>query len=495
MDHASAEQREHMAEYAIALQELNSISHTDPAARHLMDSDDSPAASDTTDGQQATRHGRSSHKVSGPSKAMLLVNHWLTRIPTAAVADSTHPSGRSSGTSSTTSKDVLPASASQAKVVASTAAATEDTYLPSADLKDLELAEQPMQHHGQQTNDTYMAALDYLRRLNDQAGSIIKLQKEQQQDERKAGNSVSSSKLPRELLEGKQHPAEVLPAVLGAAALPWNMHRRGGRGHHQLLESTQHNIQPSRADASSMSAAASPAAVGRAPEHSAEASVANGSAAVNMTGTSQRAAEQLHASASPSEPEQASPADSTLAGNGPRLVACTLMKNEVPYLVEWIEFHRLMGFSHIAIYDDGSEDNAHLIESLYRQHGRDYISYDRQHEYEGDLVPADDFKAHARMRRVEAAGSCLLKYKHLADWIVHLDIDEFMWSPRHQDLRTFFQTGVPADMHVLYAGATRFGWEHMRHRHTYALEEVSCLLDLQSVPLSSWSKSPPSHEV
>ena len=71
-----------------------------------------------------------------------------------------------------------------------------------------------------------------------------------------------------------------------------------------------------------------------------------------------------------------------------------------------------------------------------------------------------------------AAGGCLMKYKHLADWIIHLDIDEFVWSPRHKDLRTFFQTGVPADMHILYAGATRFGWEHMRHRHTYALEEV-----------------------
>ena len=158
-----------------------------------------------------------------------------------------------------------------------------------------------------------------------------------------------------------------------------------------------------------------------------------------------------------------------------RLVACTLMKNEVPYVVEWIEFHRLMGFSHIAIWDDGSEDNAHLIERLYTQHGRTYVSYDRQPEYTG----SDDFETQGRMRRVEAAKSCLLKYKHLADWIIHLDIDEFVWSPRHKDLRTFFQTGVPADRHILYAGATRFGWEHMRHRHTYALQEVSLSNNLQ----------------
>ena len=45
---------------------------------------------------------------------------------------------------------------------------------------------------------------------------------------------------------------------------------------------------------------------------------------------------------------------------------CSLMKNEVPYLVEWVEFHRLMGFSYIAMYDDGSTDNAMLAETLYR---------------------------------------------------------------------------------------------------------------------------------
>ncbi|KAK9851557.1 hypothetical protein WJX84_005377 [Apatococcus fuscideae] len=181
-------------------------------------------------------------------------------------------------------------------------------------------------------------------------------------------------------------------------------------------------------------------------------------------------------------PQHASPNDTSaqaLSTEAPRLVACTLMKNEVPYLVEWIEFHRLMGFTHLAIYDDGSHDNSHLIERLYRQHGREYVSYDRQPEYVGDLIDPNDFEAHSRMRRVQAAGACLHKYKHLADWIIHLDIDEFVWSPRHKDLRTFFQTGIPQDNHILYAGATRFGAEHMRHRHTYTLEEVE-------VPDGSW---------
>ena len=49
-----------------------------------------------------------------------------------------------------------------------------------------------------------------------------------------------------------------------------------------------------------------------------------------------------------------------------RLVACAQLKNEVPYIVEWIEFHRLVGFSHLVIYDDFSEDSVSLLETLYR---------------------------------------------------------------------------------------------------------------------------------
>ncbi|KAK9848572.1 hypothetical protein WJX84_010906 [Apatococcus fuscideae] len=137
------------------------------------------------------------------------------------------------------------------------------------------------------------------------------------------------------------------------------------------------------------------------------------------------------------------------------------MKNELPYLVEWIEFHKVVGFSHLVIYDDGSQDNAALIERLYKQHGRDYVSYEAN-------VWHDD----ARLRRINAGGECLKKYKHLADWIIHLDIDEFTWSPKYSNLRDYFQTEVPSHTHILYVGATRFGWEHMRHRHTYSLQEV-----------------------
>lgn len=145
-----------------------------------------------------------------------------------------------------------------------------------------------------------------------------------------------------------------------------------------------------------------------------------------------------------------------------RLVACTLLKDEVPYLVEWIEFHRLVGFSHIVIYDDGSQDNANLIPMLYKQHGRDYVSYETIAEWDEN----------PRTRRINAGGECLKKYKHLADWIIHLDVDEFIFSAKYNNLQDYFRYAVPNDVHILHAGATRFGWGGMRHRHAYTLSEV-----------------------
>ncbi|KKC24002.1 hypothetical protein WP12_21810 [Sphingomonas sp. SRS2] len=48
------------------------------------------------------------------------------------------------------------------------------------------------------------------------------------------------------------------------------------------------------------------------------------------------------------------------AARSPGATLCSIARNEGPYLVEWIAFHRLMGFERIIIYsndsDDGSDD-------------------------------------------------------------------------------------------------------------------------------------------
>jgi glycosyltransferase involved in cell wall biosynthesis len=44
---------------------------------------------------------------------------------------------------------------------------------------------------------------------------------------------------------------------------------------------------------------------------------------------------------------------------------CAIMKNEGPYILEWVAFHRLLGFNEIFIYDNDSTDNTrHLLSGL-----------------------------------------------------------------------------------------------------------------------------------
>ncbi|KAK9862114.1 hypothetical protein WJX84_000220 [Apatococcus fuscideae] len=108
------------------------------------------------------------------------------------------------------------------------------------------------------------------------------------------------------------------------------------------------------------------------------------------------------------------------------------MKNEVPYAVEWIEFHRLMGFDHIVIYDDFSADNASMLNSLYQQHDRHYLTVEPG-------IQDDD----PRIRRIKSAADCFTKYREQSDWLIHLDIDEFIWSPLYPDVPTYFMREVP----------------------------------------------------
>ncbi len=146
----------------------------------------------------------------------------------------------------------------------------------------------------------------------------------------------------------------------------------------------------------------------------------------------------------------------------PRLLACSLMVNEVPYVLEWIEFHRLMGFHRIIIYDDYSSDNATMLNNLYQQHHRSYLTIEPG-------IWDDD----QRMRRIKSAADCFNKYINQSDWLIHLDIDEFIWSPAYLDLPTYFLTEVPEETHIIYAGATRFGFNGQRFRHSYFLHQAS----------------------
>lgn len=88
---------------------------------------------------------------------------------------------------------------------------------------------------------------------------------------------------------------------------------------------------------------------------------------------------------------------------------CLIFKNEVPYLREWIEYHKLIGIEHFYLYNNLSDDN-------YMKELETYLM-DRS------VTLIDWPKPYSQL---EAYHDCYIKSRKETHWLGYLDIDEFL---------------------------------------------------------------------
>ena len=97
-----------------------------------------------------------------------------------------------------------------------------------------------------------------------------------------------------------------------------------------------------------------------------------------------------------------------------KITAVTTQKNEGAFLLEWIAYHKIIGFTDIVILSNDCEDG--IYEML------DHLSKSGEIIHLRNDGPYDDrgiqFAALKRADRQKAVKE--------ADWIMHLDIDEFL---------------------------------------------------------------------
>ncbi|MEC3860536.1 glycosyltransferase family 2 protein [Mesobacterium sp. TK19101] len=107
------------------------------------------------------------------------------------------------------------------------------------------------------------------------------------------------------------------------------------------------------------------------------------------------------------------PAPRTLReGNtGNLIVGC--MKNEAPYIVEWVAYHRVIGFDSFMIYTNGCEDPTDPI--LKRLEAMGIVHHRDNENWTG--------KSPQQFALDQAMEDPVLK---AADWIAHIDVDEFV---------------------------------------------------------------------
>lgn len=91
------------------------------------------------------------------------------------------------------------------------------------------------------------------------------------------------------------------------------------------------------------------------------------------------------------------------------LSICAIIKNEAPYIAEWIAFHIGQGFDHFYLFDNESTDNTVEIARSFRH-----------------LVTVETVKGVAMQRHVY---DNFIKYQRDASvWTAFIDVDEFLYA-------------------------------------------------------------------
>ncbi|WP_455659481.1 glycosyltransferase family 92 protein [Phocaeicola faecalis] len=87
----------------------------------------------------------------------------------------------------------------------------------------------------------------------------------------------------------------------------------------------------------------------------------------------------------------------------------SISKNEGPYLLEWIEFHRIVGVTKFFFYDNDSDDNTRELLQPYIDSGIvDYV-----------LVKG-------KGQQLNAYNDAIQKHKNECRWMAFIDMDEYL---------------------------------------------------------------------
>lgn len=98
------------------------------------------------------------------------------------------------------------------------------------------------------------------------------------------------------------------------------------------------------------------------------------------------------------------------SADGDTTTVCAIMKNEGPYILEWVAYYRMIGFDHIVIYSNDTNDGSTYI--LDRLAERGVVDHRNQETSENAAPQISAYQ--------DALAKCQTR------WICYLDADEFL---------------------------------------------------------------------
>lgn len=107
------------------------------------------------------------------------------------------------------------------------------------------------------------------------------------------------------------------------------------------------------------------------------------------------------------------------------LAICAIMRNEGPYLKEWIEYHKIVGVERFYLYDNESTDNTKEVLKPYIDSGLVIYTYAPGNKKDG-------FQS-------KTYNDCISKYKNDTWWLALIDIDEFLVPTKENTVTDFLR--------------------------------------------------------
>ncbi|GAU96982.1 hypothetical protein RvY_08345 [Ramazzottius varieornatus] len=120
---------------------------------------------------------------------------------------------------------------------------------------------------------------------------------------------------------------------------------------------------------------------------------------------------------------------SSVKGN---ITVCTYVRDGMPHVLEWIEFHRLQGVDKFLLYDDGSVDTTASLGWLYRNHERHLqtmVEVYPSNQDRWNMLP-DDERSYHNDNQLLALNHCNKRSANRTRWLLNIDVDEFVYSPQ-----------------------------------------------------------------
>ncbi len=118
-------------------------------------------------------------------------------------------------------------------------------------------------------------------------------------------------------------------------------------------------------------------------------------------------------------------------------------KNEAPYIWEWVAYHRLVGFDHIIMFQNDSDDGTGTILKVLAEHG--FINYKYNNASPGK-------------HQIRAYWRSVKQPEYLkADWIMALDLDEFLVVHTEEGTVKSLLSRLPKDADCVFISWKRFG--------------------------------------